>query len=459
MSQLISFCINTARNERNHIELLFRSLRKNLSRNDHEIIVYVENDNQGTIEFLKTQKEFFPHLKIIVNTLPIPLGYARNINLMFEKATHEITSYIQSDMVIGPKYDEEILKYLTPDTIISATRIEPPLHPPSPEKITYDFGLDPSKFNLDSFTEFAEINKQTRQTSFFFAPFTLYKKQWLDIGGHDTLFRRSREDSDVLYRLVLNGVKIIQIWNANVYHFTCTSSRGPEWWTTSGTRRFELQRAADFVELFRFGRKWPLFKHPTKFDPDIDYKYHVSANITHIEEWEIRLMDNLKIRNFLSSQLPPDVNVATTSLLLLTKPFQKIYVDSPQKRNELRSDYSDLDRYANKLLDINGLEWEHYKKYYRILSPETIFPDFPVDDDIVLNIDFSKNQTAMWDASFLLNLNEKINKCYTESIPLGSYELEDFGNSILTINRWQDRIKENIVVTNPPIDESKLTFL
>ena len=152
MSQLISFCINTARNERNHIELLFRSLRKNLSRNDHEIIVYVENDNQGTIEFLKTQKEFFPHLKIIVNTLPIPLGYARNINLMFEKATHEITSYIQSDMVIGPKYDEEILKYLTPDTIISATRIEPPLHPPSPENNHLskdDFSLKVNRWGLD----------------------------------------------------------------------------------------------------------------------------------------------------------------------------------------------------------------------------------------------------------------------------------------------------------------------
>ena len=63
----ISFCINTSVNEINHIKLLFSSLENNLSSKEHEIIVFIDSDNQGTFEWLLTQKEIFPHLKILKN--------------------------------------------------------------------------------------------------------------------------------------------------------------------------------------------------------------------------------------------------------------------------------------------------------------------------------------------------------------------------------------------------------
>ena len=110
MDKLISFCVNTSRNELNHIKLLFKSLEKNLSILEHEIIVFVDSDNQGTTEWLLTQKQIFPNLKILKNKLPIPYGYQRNINEMFEYATHEIISYLQSDMVVCKNYDIEVLK-------------------------------------------------------------------------------------------------------------------------------------------------------------------------------------------------------------------------------------------------------------------------------------------------------------------------------------------------------------
>ena len=46
----ISFCINTAKNELNHIKLLFDSLKYNLKDKTHEIIVFVDSDNQNTTE-------------------------------------------------------------------------------------------------------------------------------------------------------------------------------------------------------------------------------------------------------------------------------------------------------------------------------------------------------------------------------------------------------------------------
>ena len=54
MIKPITFCTNTARNEINHTKLLFKSLEQNLSTKDHEIIVFIDNDNQNTFEWLLT---------------------------------------------------------------------------------------------------------------------------------------------------------------------------------------------------------------------------------------------------------------------------------------------------------------------------------------------------------------------------------------------------------------------
>lgn len=434
----ITFCINTARNERNHIELLFKSLYKNLSHRNYPIIVYVENDNQGTVEFLKTQKEWFPNLKIIINPLPIPLGYARNINLMFEMAQTEIVSYLQSDMVICEFYDLEVAKHLREDNIISSTRIEPPLHPPSPEKITHDFGLDPTKFDLHGFTEFANRCKQDRITNFWFAPFTLYKKHWIDIGGHDTLFRRSREDSDLLYRFTMRGVKIEQAWNALVYHFTCTSSRGPEWWTEKAQTRTRLQQQADMVELTRFLRKWPKFKHDTIFDPKTEYKYPISVNFYNVEPRDLRNIFN----NYYK--------------------FHHIYCQDAKDDNKGAALYFTYESYktlhdpANFLLSISPYEWSQYKKYYRTWEYDDIFVSEPITtDDVILNIDCA-TMNLFEDPAFAV-LNDVLHEMYDEGrYVTGAYE---FGTGHLIINKLHNAITDNIIVKNPPIDDINFTIL
>lgn len=396
---------------------------------DHEIIVYVENDNQDTTGFLLSQKEHFTNLKIIKNPLPVPIGYARNINLMFEIATHNIVSYLQSDQVICPNYDIEILKFLTPDTIISATRIEPPLHPPSPEKITSDFGLDPVSFDLERFSNYANACKKDQLTDFWFAPFTLYKKNWVDIGGHDTLFRRSREDSDLLYRFSMLGLKIKQCWNAIVYHFTCTSSRGPEWWTERGKARAQLQQTADMVEMQRFLRKWPAFKHTTTFDPNNEYKYLISANFTGVA--------------------PRDLDLVRYYWM-----FHRIYVDNQHARDEMRKVYDQFHNPANQLLNISPDQWDIYNKYYRRWDFDSIFVSEPItDDDVIINMNLIQqpfgeilNQPHGY---YFKEINNIIHQSRNESP--GDFELGDLAAK-LTINRCVNRIKENIKVENPPLD-------
>lgn len=432
-SSKITFCINTANNERNHIELLFRSLYKNLSHSEYPIIVYVENDNQDTVGFLKTQKELFPNLKIVINPLPVCIGYARNINLMFEMADTDVVSYLQSDMVIGPSYDIEVLKYLTEDTIISATRIEPPLHPPSSEKITHDFGLDPSKFDLEAFTRFAESNKKDIQTDFWFAPFTLYKKNWIDIGGHDTLFRRSREDSDLLYRFSMKGLKIKQVWNALVYHFTCVSSRGPEWWTDKAKERTKLQQVADSIEMNRFLRKWPGFKHTTTFDETTEYKYQISVNFFN-------------------------VNSNDSDLLRYYFLFHRIYIDNPVTRNIIKQIWNQLHTPANNLLNISPTQWEIYKKYYRTWQYEDIYSDTQIiNDDIIYNVDLHGISFNNYVNSPIYLQMQRIIHANLDASP-GEFEIEEYPVKIV-MNRTINHIQDNLIVKNPSICDINFTIL
>ncbi|HOT88301.1 MAG TPA: hypothetical protein PL028_02025, partial [Bacteroidales bacterium] len=90
-----------------------------------------------------------------------------------------------------------------------------------------------------------------------------YKKLWNNIGGHDVNFKKSREDSDIALRFAIKGYELKQTWDAIVYHFTCTSSRGIEWWKPENQNKEKERIKFDKIELERFIKKWGTFLHPT----------------------------------------------------------------------------------------------------------------------------------------------------------------------------------------------------
>jgi GT2 family glycosyltransferase len=209
-------------------------------------------------------KAEFPNMTIIKNNGD-PVGYAGNINYMFQKAKTDVVSYLQSDMVISLKYDEKLLCHVKENRILCSTRVEPPLHCQNDNAVTFvqRMGFDPSDFKYEDFLRFAEENQDSNKlTNYFFAPFTLYRHLWNDIGGHDVSFKKSREDSDIALRFALKGVEFKQCWDAIVYHFTCTSSRGIEWWKPENQERDKKRMELDHVELDRFVKKWGTFIHP-----------------------------------------------------------------------------------------------------------------------------------------------------------------------------------------------------
>ncbi len=114
----ITFATNIGPNTLEYTKLLLRSLKENLDSDEHEILVFIDKDNDGTLEYLRSIKKDFKDLTIITHAVEPILGPERNSNLIVEMAKHDIISYLQSDMIVSKHYDTEILKHLEVDMIL-----------------------------------------------------------------------------------------------------------------------------------------------------------------------------------------------------------------------------------------------------------------------------------------------------------------------------------------------------
>ena len=227
MKNKITFVI-PSRNNLEFLQLAYKSIRR--LNTVHEILVLNDASTDGTQEWIDSLGDD----DVIVHHNPGPerIGIVGMFDKGIEMARTDIIFAFHADMIAGPKLDENILKHLEKGKVVSATRVEPPLHPPGPEKITMNFHIgkecEADNFDWDSFFDWAENVglKDTKTTEGIFAPWCMYKDDFLAIGGHDELFApQSKEDSDIFNRMQLAGYKFVQPWDALVYHFTSRGSR------------------------------------------------------------------------------------------------------------------------------------------------------------------------------------------------------------------------------------------
>jgi glycosyltransferase involved in cell wall biosynthesis len=212
----ITYCIPSKNNLR-YLKSSIHSIKSNSSV-EHDIIVYVDADNDGTEEWLIENK-----ITYLKNTDTKPKGIAAAYNRCIEASKTHIVCMFHADMYMAKGFDTAILKHLKPLTVVSGTRIEPPLHPPGMEKIVKDFGMYPEEFKEATFNAHVEylLSNLPKTTKGIFAPWAIYKEDITCIGMHDESFHSYHEDSDIFNRFVLNGYDLVQTWEAFVYHFTC----------------------------------------------------------------------------------------------------------------------------------------------------------------------------------------------------------------------------------------------
>lgn len=423
----ISFVTNCSKNTRPHVELLLKSLRDNLDNKDHEIIVFIDSDNEGIHEYLRDMQVQFKDLRIVKNNMAPCTGYALNNNILVQLAKYDIVSYLQSDMVVGPHYDTHILSELEDNMILSSTRVEPPLHGYSDYTITKDFGTDPKKFSIKEWNTFSKSVISNRAAEYFFAPITFYKSVWEKLGGYDTRFRRSREDSDLVQRALHAGIKLMQTWQANVYHFTCVSSRGKDWFDKGNDEaqsRVVKQFHADQIELKRFIRKWGSFNHgeyPLK-------KYDVDAIIT--------IDDNSPYCDFISIVEP---YVSRVWVVNDNNCIEKLQLDNHSHANELFGFTEDQWKFASQFYNLENYYLENKVK---------VLQNSDIEYNTLLEIDIRGNTQI--NGEYIYKLHQII-----EATDIGKWEMQK--NMTLTIKNKVE-LQNDICVTNPKFDMNLLTI-
>lgn len=274
-----------SRNNLEFLKLAYESLR-NL-KTKHQVLVLDDASIDGTLDWLNSLND--DDLIVYSNPGPERVGIVGMFDKGIELSTTDIIFAFHADMIASPNLDVNILKHLKRGTVVSATRVEPPLHPPGPEKITIGLGDDIDDFDMRKTLEVLselELKNVDKTTEGIFAPWCMYKDDFFAVGGHDELFApQSKEDSDLFNRFHLMGYKFIQSWDALVYHFTSRGSRfnkhsgggaginSNEWiYTTTKNGR-------------NFIRKWGHFvKHDEYMKPIVPHKYDIAFIVNNCSE-------------------------------------------------------------------------------------------------------------------------------------------------------------------------------
>lgn len=381
----ITFCIPSKDNLR-YLKTCIPSIRKNAFRDDHDIIVFVDQDNDGTVDWLKEVNEKY-NLRYLINPKlnKERFGIGMAYDECIRAARTDIVMVFHADMMLGKNADKLAFDHLKSKTAVSCTRVEPPLHPNNGEKIIRNFGIWPEEFVDEGFDKFVEENKDvTKTTNGIFAPWMVYKQEFLDIGGHDPILKSCREDSDVFNRMQLEGFTFIQPWNSLVYHLT---GRGAGSFSGDKERHDEWQKEMQ-NSTKEFIRKWGTgVQHDALMKPIVTPFYN----------------KGLVIKN------------ATMELLELLEPYvTNVYTD----------------KYLKEYLEKEGSNTE-YTLGWRLRE----FNEVP-NNDIILFI----NGDNFTQADF--NIYAQLSRVFEEQKPQpGTFKL---GNINIKVNKYEEKIYNRV---------------
>ena len=378
----ITFVI-PSRNNLEFLQLAYKSIR-NL-KTKHEILVLNDASTDGTQEWINSldDEDLITHH----NPGPERIGIVGMFDKGIEMARTKIIFAFHSDMVAAPNLDEHILKHLKKGTVVSATRVEPSLHPDGPEKMLVDFGIEVEDFDIDKFNTWYnneyKPKHDTLVTEGIFAPWCMYKEDFLAVGGHDELFApQSREDSDLFNRFILNGYKVLQTWEGLVYHFTSRGSRFNKHAGGAAGKDSQEWQYTNVKNMRNFVRKWSSpVKHDDWMKPIISPKYDVGFIIKNgnsnilagLEPWcDVIYIEPSLIESYIEIEQPN----TTMDLSERIKPYDNeknngvlVTIDA---NNFSQSDYNILEQLSDIINDSGEIgEFELGNLHIEIFSLKT----------------------------------------------------------------------------------------
>jgi len=238
-----------------YLQLCINSIRKN-SAYKHEIIVHVNEGNDGTSEWIKLQHDINYSISAENKGVCYALNSCRNL------ATTNYLLYLNDDMYVCPEWDipllEEIKQIGHNQFFFSSTAIE--IKAQSSCSIEKNFGVSPQHFKEDELLQqFATLLMNNWQGATW-PPNIVHKDIWDLVGGYSIEFSPGMySDPDFSMKLWQSGVRLFKgVSSSRVYHFGSISvnrvkrNKGyytfiAKWGITSGTfSKYYLRRGAHF---------------------------------------------------------------------------------------------------------------------------------------------------------------------------------------------------------------------
>lgn len=272
-----------SRNGQEFLEWAYKSIRKN--EGDHYVKILVLDDisdKDDTWEWCESTMKTDPMFKAFQNETGTRFGISSGYKYLSKFATEDVICHWHNDMFMTEgtlDAIEDVLferervdigygDYWTNfkplvKNVVCLTRIEPTIYCEAglyPEKIVWDDApIELVDWNEQKFIDYLPTAQRlwnNKTTEGHFAPFFMFRKEYLELGSNDTINFpfQAREDSDWAFRLALAEFNTVQIPHF-VYHFASRGNRrskhesgnfvdNPEW------QQIEYRSVRNFI------RKW-----------------------------------------------------------------------------------------------------------------------------------------------------------------------------------------------------------
>ncbi len=242
-------------NNINYLKILIKSIKKN-SRYNHEIVVHVNENLDGTINYLEKNQIRYTYSKKNI-------GLCSSVNNAAKISNNDYILYCHDDMYFLPEWDEILKKEIeyTKDNkfYLSGTMIQK-----SGADLILDCGDTYKNFNEDYLlNNYKDINNNDHQGSHW-APHLIHKDIWNKVGGFSEEFNPGdSSDSDLNMKLWNLGIRYFKgINNFKVYHFGSVSMR----------KKKEIKKnngALTFIKKWKISQKF-FFKHYLRSGENFD---------------------------------------------------------------------------------------------------------------------------------------------------------------------------------------------
>ena len=254
-------------NNLDYLKLCLKSLKKN-SDYEHDIIIFINEGDDGTLTYVKDN-----NLKFLHNNINKGVCFAFNESAKIAKNKYLVLAH--DDMYFCPRWDsvffDELKKIKVEDFFISGTMVQN-----FKSYIYLDCGNSHSNFNEDKLLkELPKIKFNDFQGSHW-QPSLVPLTTWNKVGGFSMEFSPGLgSDPDFSMKLWKIGVRLFKgLGSCRVYHFSSISLRKRAW--NNGAKTFLLKWGISI----KFFKKYYLRSDSVFYDilnePKKNFGYYLS---------------------------------------------------------------------------------------------------------------------------------------------------------------------------------------